>query len=168
MSLIKGPFTIKWGDNVITDVEAVEVEHVVDSEEFNTVQGINVEVDGSYKATAIITLLKSDIPALAAVLPQNFVANGGVLSTGETVNNANGAIDIKPGACDESTIYNNLDIISCDNPGNVMRIVNARTRIESVEVSDKIQKVMVKFIGEPATDEATMQFFADGTISVVS
>jgi hypothetical protein len=144
MALVKGPFTVKWGGNTITDVETVEVEQVVDSEEFNTVQGQNREIDGSYKATAVITLLASDIPALAAILPQNFVANGGVLSTGETVNNADGAIDIKAASCTLSTTFNNLDVISC------------------------VQKVMVKFIGEPADGEAITQFFADGSISVVS
>lgn len=168
MSLVKGPFTIKWGDNTIEDIEAIEVEHVIDSEEFATVQGQNIEVDGNYKATAIITLLKSDIPALSAVLPQHFVANGGVMSTGETVNNADGAIDIKPGACSLSTVYNNLDVESCDSTASVFRIVNARTKVEAVEISDKIQKVMIKFIGEPATDEASIQFFKKGTINVVS
>ncbi len=167
MSLVKGPFTIKWGDNELADIETIEVEHVIDSEEFSTVQGQNIEVDGNYKATAIITLLRSDLPALSAVLPQHFVANGGVMSTGETVNNAEGAIDIKPGSCTLSTVYNNLDIESCGPTPSVFRIVNARTKVESVEV-DKIQKVMVKFVGEPATDEASIQFFKKGTINVVS
>lgn len=168
MALVKGPFTLRWGDNELTNIETIEVEHTVDSEEFPTIQGQNIEVDGNYKATAIITLLASDIPALAAVLPQNFVANGGTMSTGETVNNADGAIDIKAGSCALSTVYNNLDVESCDSVANVFRIVNARTKIEGVEISDKIQKVMVKFVGEPASDEASIQFFKKGTISVVS
>lgn len=166
--LVRGPFTIKWGDNTLEDIEEVEVEHEVDSEDYQTVGGRTLELDGAYKATVILTLLKSDIPALAAVLPQHFVANGGVLSTGETVNNADGAIDIVPLSCDDSIVYNNLDITSCGSPGNVVRLVNARTRIEAVELDDKIQKVQVKFVGEAAQTEATMQFFASGTISVVS
>lgn len=168
MPLIKGPFSLKWGDNTILDVEEITIDHNIATEEFETIQGKSYEIEGAYKASAIITLLGSDLPALAALLPQNFVANGGVMSTGETVNNAEGAIDIVPGNCSESIIYNNLDIISCANPANVARIVNARTKIESVEVDGKIQKVMIKFIGEPATDEATLQFFKDGTINVVS
>ena len=90
------------------------------------------------------------------------------MSTGETVNNANGAIDIKAASCDDNIVYNNLDIISCGNPGQVLRLVNARTRIEGVELDNVIQKVMVKFIGESASTEATMQIFKSGTISVVS
>ena len=168
MSLIKGPFTIKWGNNVIDDVEEISVEHSISSDEFETIQGKTYEIDGAYKVSAVITLLGSDITALAAVLPQHFVANGEILSTGETVTSATGAIDVVPGACDEAVTYNDLDIMSCASTSNVARIVNARTKIEGIEVDGKIQKVMVKFIGESATDEASIQFFTEGTIAVVS
>lgn len=166
--LIRGPFTLKWGDNTIEDVESIDIEHTIDSEDFETIQGRTLEVDGAYKVTATITLLMSDLPVLAALLPQHFVANGGVMSTGETVDNAEGAIDIVPRECDASLIYNNLDIESCANPANVLRIVNSRTKLEGIEVDNKLQKVMVKVIGEAAQDEATMQFFKKGTINVVS
>lgn len=168
MSIVRGPFTLKWGDNTITDVEEVAVDHTIDSEDYQTVQGRTLEIDGSYKVTATLTLLASDIAALAALLPQHFVANGGVLSTGETVTEANGAIDIAPLACDEAIVYNHFDIISCGSPAKVLRIVNARTKIEGVEIDNKVQKVMVKIVGEAAADEATIQFFTDGTIAVVS
>jgi hypothetical protein len=166
--LVRGPFELKWGDNVITDVEAIDVEHNIDTEDFVTLGGRTLEVDGNMKVTATITLLRSDIPALAALLPQHFVANGQTLSTGETVNHAEGAIDILPRACDEDLIFNNLDIISCANPASVYRIVNARTKFEGIEFSEKIQKVMIKFVGEAAADEATSQFFRAGTVAVVS
>lgn len=168
MALVRGPFSIKWGDNTITDVEEVAIDHEVTSDEFTTVQGTTLEIDGAYKVSCTLTLLASDIPALSALLPQYFVANGGVMSTGETVNNAAGAIDIKAASCDDSIVYNNLDITSCGNPGQVLRIVNARTRIEGIELDNVIKKVMIKFIGESASDEATVQIFKSGTISVVS
>lgn len=166
--LIRGPFTIKWGDNEINDIEEISIEHEVDSEDYQTIQGTTIEVDGSYKANATITLLASDIAALSAVMPQYFVPNGGTMSTGETVNNADGAMDIRPGACDESLINNPLDIISCANPGQVLRLVNVRSRVDSVELDNKLLKFMVKFIGEPLNGEATMQVFKQGTINVVS
>ncbi len=166
--IIKGPFTIKWGANTILDIEEIALEHTIASDEFETVQGKVYEIEGAYKASATITLLGSDITALAAVLPQHYVANGSKLSTGETVTSALGAIDIVPGSCGESTTYNDLQIISCANPGNVLRLVNARTRIDGVEIDGKVQRVMVKFIGEPASDEATIQFFTDGAIPIVS
>lgn len=166
--IIRGPFDIKWGDNTISDVEEINIEHSIDSEDYKTVQGRTLEIDGSYKATATITLLASDIPALSAILPQYFVANGGILSTGETVSNADGAIDIAPRNCDDELVFNNLDIISCGSPAQIARIVNARTKIEGIEVNEKIQKVMIKFIGEASPDEATLQFFRQGTIATVS
>ena len=94
--------------------------------------------------------------------------NGGILSTGETVNNADGAIDVLPRDCDEDLLYNNLDIIACANPGQVFRLVNSRTKIEGVEFDNKLQKIMVKFVGEAEATEATIQFFAEGTVAVVS
>ncbi len=166
--IVRGPFTLKWGDNSIQDVEEIDLEHEVTSEEYETVGGKVIEVDGPYKVGLTITLLASDIASLALVFPQYFVANGGILSTGETVSEANGAIDVKAASCDESVIYNNLDIISCGSPADVVRIVNARSRIEGIEVDGKIRKVMVRFIGEPGTGDATMQFFKQGTINVVS
>lgn len=166
--IIRGPFELKWGDNVITDVEEIDIEHEIDSEDFQTVQGRTLELDGSYKTTATLTLLGTDLASLAIVLPQHFVANGQQMSTGETVNNAQGAIDVRAASCDESIVYNHLDIMSCANPSNVLRIVNARTKMDGVEVDDKIQKIMVKFVGESDPGEATLQFFKEGTINVVS
>lgn len=166
--LIRGPFDLQWGDNVIADVEEISIEHEIDSEDYQTVQGRTLEIDGSYKVTATLTLLSSDIPTLSAILPQYFVPNGGIMSTGETVNNADGAIDVKAAQCDENLIFNHLDIISCANPANVLRIVNARTKIDGIEIDNKLQKVMVKFVGESAVDEATVQFFRQGTINIVS
>lgn len=168
MSLIKGPFTLKWGDNTIEDVEEVSVEYERSSDDFETVQGTIRTVDGSQKASVTLVLLASDIPTLSAVLPQNFVANGDTMSTGETVNNANGAIDLAPASCSISEVYNNLDIISCANPAQVMRLVNARTKVDSIEIDGKIMKVSVMFIGEPESGEASLQWFISGTISVVS
>ncbi len=168
MAFVKGPFIVKWGDNILQDVEEIQINHEVNSEEYETVGGKTVEIDGAYKVSAEITLLASDIPALSAILPQYFAANGTVLSTGETVNNANGAIDITAASCNESITYNNLDIIACGNPAQVLRINNARTRIEGIEIDGTVQKVSVKFIGEGATGEATIQMFKQGTLTTIS
>lgn len=162
--LIKGPFSLKWGDNIIEDVEELDVEHTIGSEEFETIQGRTYEIDGAYKVSATLTLLDSDIDVLAVLLPQHYVANGEQMSTGETVTDENGAIDIKAAECDEDAVTNNLDIISCSNPSNVLRLVDCRTKIDSIEI-DKVQKVAIKFVGEAPADEATIQFFKDGTLS---
>lgn len=166
--IVRGPFDIKWGDNTVEDVEELDLSYEVSSDDFETLGGRTIEIDGSVKVTAVLTLLKSDIPALAALLPQNFIPDGGVMSTGETVNHAEGAMDFSPLACDADIIYNNLDIISCGNPSKVFRVVNARTRFEDLDVDNKVGKCMVKVIGEAPQGEAGFQMFTEGTIAVVS
>lgn len=168
MALVRGPWDITWGANTLTNVEEIEVEFEQDSEDYTTVQHQTYELDGPIKAGVTLTFLSTDVAALAAVLPQYHVADGEQMSTGETVNDDDGAIDVAAASCDESPVYNDLDIVSCGNPGQVFRLVNARTRIDSIEFDDKIRKVMVRFLGEPASGEANVQFFKEGTVTVVS
>lgn len=168
MAFRKGPFEFQWGGNVLTDIEEVETNVEQDTEERTTLGGSTYEFDGPIKASATLKLMRSDLPALAVVLPQYFVPNGGVMSTGETVNNAEGAIDWGAAACNAAQIYNDLDIISCGTPGQVFRLVNARTKGEAIEFDQYLGTVSIRFIGEPAPGEANVQFFTEGTISVVS
>lgn len=168
MPLRRGPFEIQWAGNTVSDVETIETDISQDSEDYTTVDGRTYTLDGAIKATATITLLRSDVPTLAALLPQYFVPNGGTMSTGETVNSAVGAIDIFAASCETDPIYGPLDIISCGNPGQVMRLVNARTKIDSTEFDDKIGKVLIQFIGEPDAGEGNLQFFTEGALTVVS
>lgn len=166
--LVRGPFTLKWGDNTLNDIEEITIDHSIASDDHETIQGKTYEIDGAFKVTATVKLLATDLAALAILLPQHFVANGGVLSTGETVSNAQGAIDVAPHDCDTSLIYNHLDIISCANPSQTTRIVNARTKLDGITIDNKLQMVSVKFVGEAGADDATVQFFKTGSINVVS
>lgn len=168
MALVRGPFDIQWGGNTLLNIEEIEIEYEQDSEDYTTVQHQTFQLDGPIKSTVTLTLLASDVAALAAVLPQYHVPNGGTMSTGETVNNAEGAIDVLALDCDTDPVYNDLDVISCANPGQVFRLVNARTKLDSIEFDDKIRKVMVQFVGEPAQGDGNVQFFKEGTINVVS
>ncbi len=166
MALVKGPWTLEWGINPILQVEEVEIDFSVDSEDYTTVQHQTYELDGSVKASVMLTLLATDIAALAVVLPQFHVANGGVMSSGETVTSVGGAIDYAAN-CDALT-YNDLDITSCADPGQVLRIKNARTKIDSISFDDKVRKVVVKFVGEAEPGDGTIQFFANGGLSIPS
>ena len=168
MAFRKGPFSVLWNGNEVTDIEEIETTVEQDTEERTTVGGSTYEFDGSIKASATVTLLRSDIPALAAFLPQYYVPNGGTMSTGETVNNAAGAIDVAAASCDTTNIYGNLDIISCGNPGDVLRLVNAHTKVEAVEFNQYLGTVQIRFIGEPGPGEANVQFFTEGTLTTVS
>lgn len=168
MTLVRGPFDIKWGGNTIQDVEKTDVKYSVASDDHETMSGKTITVDGAQKVTVSLDLLSSDIGSLAIVLPQYFVPDGGILSTGETVTNAAGAIDVVPHACDEGLLYNDLDIISCGNPGQVFRIKHARTRIDGTPFDNKLGMVTVIFIGETESNEAVIQFFKENGIATIS
>lgn len=164
--IVRGPFDLTYGQNTLADVSEISVDFDHDSEDFQTVQHQTYEIDGPINATVSIQLLRSDVPALAAVLPQYFVAESEQLSTGETVTDEDGAIDVTPSGCDY--VYNDLDIVGCGDPGQTMRLVNARTKIEEIENSDKTRQVTVRFIGEPEGGKAAVQFFAQGGLSSAS
>lgn len=165
MSLVRGPFDLAYGANVLAGVESLDVSYDVASDDFETLQGQTYEVSGAHKVTVTATFLETDVASLSAVLPQYFVANGGTLSTGETVNDADGAIDLVPGGCDAEVTTTDLVITSCGNPGNVLRIPDCTTEIDSIEV-DKVRKVSVKFKGESTA--ATVQMFEEGAVTIVS
>ena len=169
MTLVRGPFDIKWGANTLIDVSSITSEYTLDSSEYKTIDNRVYTIDGAQKASVKIVLLASDVAALAVVLPQYHVVNGGVMSSGETVNEANGAIDTVAANCDQSIIYNDLDITSCGNPGQTFRLKNARTRIDSMDFADNaIRTITIQFLGEPAAGIANMQFFKEGTITTIS
>lgn len=165
MSLIKGPFEVKYGDDVLAGIETLEVNTEINTDDVDTIQGRSYTVTTSKRISVSMTLLESDVPSLAVVLPQYFVPNGGTLSTGETVNDANGAIDITPGTCEAATAVTDVVITSCGNPGQVFRIPDAETEIENVEI-DSVKKVIVTFRG--TSNVSLFQIFKAGAVTIVS
>lgn len=168
-NLVKGNFEIKWGANSLLDISEISTDYSQNSNDYETVQGATYTVEGAIKASVTLTLLKSDVASLAVVLPQYFVANGETLSTGETVNSTDGAIDVKAAACDAAPIYNDLDVISCGEPGDVFRLKNARTVIDSLDFADNsVRTIGIKFVGEPVSGTANIQFFKEGALPAIS
>lgn len=161
MSLVKGPFNFKWGSNSLYNISDISVDYSVDTSDTNTLDGNKYTVETGMSASVSLTLLDNDIASLATVLPQFYVPVGGTLSTGETVGQSQGAIDITAASCTTSTVYNQLDIYACGSNAQVMRLVRARTQVDSIDVADGLRKVVVKFIGEPASGDAVIQFLAD-------
>lgn len=161
--IVKGPFDVTWGANTLADVEEVEIDYEQESEDYTTLAHRTYEVDGPIKVSASIVLLSSDIPSLGAVLPQMFVAQGGTMSTGEEVDSSVGAIDVVANC--ESNTYNDLEIESCGNPGQVLRLVNTRTKIDSIEQDAMVRKYTIKFVGESPQGQAPVQEFLRGGIS---
>lgn len=158
MSLVKGPFNFKWGANQLNNVSDISVDYSVDTSDTDTLDGRKYTVQTGMSATVTLTLLDNDVASLATVLPQYHVAQGGVLSTGETVSNTAGAVDVVAASCSTSETFNDLDIFACGSGAQVLRLVNARTQIDSVDIGDGLRTVAVMFIGEPAAGEGVIQF----------
>lgn len=167
MATLKGPFVVKWGNNTLNNVQDYSFDYNVDSNDYNTLDGRKITIEGAISATVSIQLLRSDVPALAVVLPQYFVPQGGTMSTGELVANTTGAIDIVAASCNTTPVYNNLDIISCGTNATVVRLVNCRTVIDSVDLQDStVLTFTVKFVGEPTGTQGAVQVFTSSTGSI--
>lgn len=164
MALVKGPFTLKWGSNTLTNVKEISTNYDVESSDFKTLDGRTFKIEGAHSASVEVTLLESDVAAIRTILPQYYVAKNAKLSTGETVNNDAGAIDIVAAKCDTTTTSYDLDIISCN--GQVTRLVNARSALSSTEFEDNVVRtVTITFTAEPKAGQAALQFFGDGHLT---
>lgn len=169
MAIVRGPFDMKWGENTLQGVSEVSLEYEQESSDYTTIDNRRTSVDGAITASVDVTFLESDVPALAAVLPQYHVAAGDNLSSGELVSGTEGAIDVVAASCDADPVYNDLDIIACGSNSNVFRLKNARTKIASMELADNaVRTVTVSFIGEPEAGMASIQFFREDDVAVVS
>lgn len=161
--LVKGPFSLKWGENPILDVSEVGFNYDVATNDYETIDGRTYTVDGAITATIDVTLLSSDVAALSTILPQYYVAEGEKMSTGETAPEG-GAIDIVAASCDTTNTNYNLDITSCT--GDVTRLVNARTSLSTVDIQDNsLRTVTITFRGEPAQGQGIVQFFKEASES---
>lgn len=161
MSLVKGPFTFKWGANTLNNVSEISFDYAVDTNDTSTLDGNKYVVQTGMSATVTLTLLDNDIASLATVLPQYYVAKGGTLSTGETVAQDQGAIDVTAASCTTSDVYNQLDIYACGTNAQVLRLVRCRTQIDSIDIGDGLRTIAVQFVGEPETGDAVVQFLQD-------
>lgn len=166
MALVKGPFNFKWGANSLNNVSDIKLDYSVDSKDTTTLDGNKYSVQTGMSASVTLTLLDNDIASLATVLPQFYIPTGGTLSTGETVTQSQGAIDIAAASCTTSTIYNQLDIYACGNNAQVLRIPRSRTQVDSVEIADGLRKVIVQFVGEPLSGKGVVQLLQDNEIFV--
>lgn len=164
MALVKGPFTLKWGSNTLTNVKEISTNYDVESSDFKTLDGRTFKIEGAHSASVEVTLLESDVAAIRTILPQYYVAKNAKLSTGETVNNDAGAIDIVAAKCDTTTTSYDLDIVSCN--GQVTRLVNARSALSSTEFEDNVVRtVTITFTAEPKAGQAALQFFGNGHLT---
>ena len=165
MALVRGPFNLKWGEDSILDVESIEIDFEIASEEYISNRGVTFELDRSVKVSVVLTLLATDIGALAIVLPQNNIPQGSDLNPGEAIADEEGAFQFLMPALDDQIVYNDLEITPCSDNPQVLRIRNARSKLDGIENDGKVQKVRVKFLGEAGADQAAVQMFRTGTAS---
>jgi hypothetical protein len=164
---VRGPFTIKYGGNTITDIEQATVALTQDTQQKTTLGGIKREFDGPILCTVVIKVMRSDIATLATLLPQYFVPSGQSLSSGELISDSAGAIDIKA-LSDNAAVHADLDLISTGSPGQVFRLVDARPKVEAAAFDNYLGVIDVKFIGEPAEGVGSVQMFNNGAVSTIS
>lgn len=163
MALVKGPFSIQWGNNPILDVSEVGFNYDQATNDYTTIDGRTLQTEGAITASIELTLLSSDVPALQTIFPQYYVPKDGKLSTGETVTAEEGAIDIVAASCDTTDTKYPLDIISC--AGEITRLVNAKTTLSGIELADNsVRTVTVTFTGQPEQGAGIIQFFKQGGI----
>lgn len=158
--IIRGPFSLTWGSSTLADIESIEIEHEISTEEYEANSGQTFEIEKSRKTYIKITLLATDIPSLAAVLPQYFVPQSSLMHDGSYVVDSRGAIDVVADDCDTEMIYHKLEIFACANPTESFKVFNCRTVIDSIEIG-KVRKIVVKFIGEPEAGSSLFQFLGD-------
>lgn len=154
--IIRGPFSLSWRGNTLEDIESVDISYDTNSEDYEASSGQVYEISKSIKASISLTFLTTDIASLSAVLPQLFVPEDGLLGDGTFVSDERGAIDLKADDCDTDDIYGDLDLISCGDLAENLRLKNARTIVDGFEIG-KIRKIVVKFIGEPEPGQSLMQ-----------
>lgn len=159
MALVKGPFTIKWGNNAVHDVEEIEFEYEVESNDYKTIDGRTYKIQGAINASVSLTLLSTDVASLGVFFNQYHVKKNSPLSTGETVNDEAGAIDIQAAKCNGVADTNyHLEIEACT--GDITRLVNTKPEITNIEYADaSVQKVTITFNAEPKQNQGVLQFF---------
>lgn len=162
--IVRGPFNLTWGDTTLLEIESLEIDYSLDSEDYTANSGHVYQIDKARKASVTCTFLATDIATLSAILPQYYKENGETLSNGDIVRNSAGAIDLIPHACDPSDIYHDLEIEACGGRAEVLRFVRTRTVIDNIEIS-KIRKIIVKFISEPLPSQASVQLVGFNDVS---
>lgn len=154
MALVKGPFNFKWGTQQINNVSEISVDYSVDTSDTTTLDGNRFTVQTGMGMSVTLTVLENDVATLATILPQYY-------------NATDGTIDIAAASCEagDADDWNDLEITSCGSGAQVLRLVRARTQIDSIDIGDGLRTVAVMFIGEPLSGDPLVQFAAAPTVS---
>lgn len=152
MALVKGPFNFKWGAQQINNVSEISVDYTVDTSDTTTLDGNRYSIQTGMGMTVTLTVLDNDVATLATILPQYY-------------NATDGTIDIAAASCDVSETHEDLEVTSCGTGAQVLRLVNARTQVDSIDIGDGLRTVAIMFVGEPETGDPVVQFATAPTVS---
>lgn len=193
MALVKGPFTIIWGDlndnaAIVHDVEELDISVDVETNDYTTVDGKRYTLYGAISASATLTLLDSNVDVLTALLPQ-YTKTGAdpdnnKMSSGETVNKGYVAIDYVAKDCLNAGqgTAKDLHIISCSNNHDgsttdgheIITIKACSTSLTEIDLPDnQLRTVQITFTGEPGNNSeggaiAAVQMYRRGALSASS
>lgn len=166
MPLVQGNFNFKLGLTTLSEIDDFKFNYDVSTDDHESLQGHTYEIEGAHKVSVEARFLESDVPSLAVALPQYYVANGEALSTGETVTDTQGAIDVRPSQCGDSEDLTDLIVTACGTNAQVLRVLQVKSRIGGVELDGNVLKTTVVFTG--FSDDATIQMFRENAIALVS
>lgn len=169
--LVTGPWRVAFVDKVtgeeteVWGIEEASFSYDVDTTDYEDIHGVKVSVPGTHSVSVELTLNRTDIPTLALFLPQYFVPQGGTMSTGETVDCPEGAIDIVPGGCEAVKVFRDVIFRSCTTPAEIQRMNNVRTEHTGKEYDGAgARKITVTLFGEPEPGTALVQYYRDGCL----
>lgn len=145
MALVKGPFNFKWGTQELHNISEISVDYTVDTSDTTTLDGNKFSIQTGVGMTVTLTLLDNDVASLATILPQYYDSD-------------NGMIDIAAASCDTGEFYDDLEITACGTDQQVLRLMNARTQVDSIDIGDGMRTVAIMFVGEPASGQSVVQF----------
>ena len=150
MAIVKGPFNLIWGKNVLTDVESVDLSFETEGNDYTTMDGRSFSLQRAISASATISILASDAASLAPIIPQFAKMSGATMSSGEIVEYGAVAIDMLADSCEVSEDKYDLDIISCSDPTQVLRLKSCTTSVSGVTFENNQARVIeITFTGEP-------------------
>lgn len=163
----RGPYHLYYGGTDVSDVSDLSFDYSPDTQEYTNLLGNKRKITTGASASVSAKVLRSDIPTLAAMLPQYFVAMGEVLSSGETVTNTEGAIDVDLASCSAITFTDDLLIVDCTGT-QAMRYRNVETRIDGQDNNDNALLTWTVVFEASPQSGAPVQLLGAGDFSIES
>lgn len=160
------PYEVTYGANVVKNITELTLNQERERETVQYLDGGTGRYNGNWDISVDITVAKDDIDTLAVLVPQYHVADGETMSTGEVVDNEDGAIDVSTANCDTDEVTQHLEIKACN--GRVLRIVDASSDLNTSTFNQNYGTTTVTFYGRAEGGRAAVQYFKAGSLTPAS